>query len=72
MAHLSLDDALPLEAQGKPREMSGLDRLPRKKASHAGKVNCLSGSALSCLESSRAFVGKREPVLREKGTFKPA
>ena len=31
MAHLSLDDALPLEAQGKPREMSGLDRLPRKK-----------------------------------------
>jgi len=71
MALLNLDGALSLEAQGNPGEMSGLDRLLRKN-SHAGKVNRLSGSALSCLESSRAFVGKREPVLRGKGTFKPA
>jgi len=31
MAPLSLDGALSPEAQGKPGEMSGFDRLPRKK-----------------------------------------
>jgi hypothetical protein len=66
MALLGLDGALSMKAQENPGEMSGLDGLPRKKDSHAGKVNRLSDRALSCLEGSRAFVEKREPVFKEK------
>ncbi len=68
---ISLNRALSPEEQGNLREMSGLERLPNKIGSHARKVNRLSGSALPRLESLRAFVARREPILRRERAFEP-